>query len=941
MANLPLSVEELFEAVLDLPAEKRCAFLDRACYNQPVLRRMTEELLAEDALAGSFLAEPIFGSSLFPGNSASSPIASRQLVAACSPRFEPNHVIAHRFVVVRFLARGGMGEVYEVEDLWLHGARVALKVIRPEIGNDELHSRRFEQEVLLARKVTHANLCPIYEIFRCDDPAPPFLFLTMKLLVGDTLGARLRSSEVLSRADRELVCAELISAVAALHAGGIIHRDIKPGNVMLETTVAPFRVALMDFGLARLREAEPTVFSGNSEFSTGVAVVAGTPGYLAPELLRGDPPTEASDLFALGVVLHQVLTRSKPLPSEDGRSVVPSPSLRACNASGEMIHVVEALLAASPDRRQRAFANICHKLSTQRLQVRTRPQLTRRALAFSAAAAVCTLAAASVWKHNTIEDLFHPLPPKRFVALLSWPPGADVAVRTMLNGLLDAITNELTRAEALDHNFYIVPQTSSTEVSTPAQLDELRQSVGANLVLAVSGSMEGNLFRVLLQVMEPSKHHTLRNRTLETARDHLFSLPATAVRAASELLDLNRFHPDDRRSRIGTENHDALVVFQTAEALRNQPNDSGMDAAIEQYRLAVDIDPHFAQAHARLAGTYLHLYGLRLDQSLLTLGRANAETALVLDPNSVPGHTALGAFYNYTGLGAKALEQMALALAVDPTNVSTMLTQAQIYTGLDRWQEAEQAFRRLLRARPNDWSAYNQLGECYSMQARYTQALAAFQAATTVASRDSESVTNTAATLFQLGRTPEALATINKSLALARTGVALQVKTDILRLLGRNAEALDASREGVQLSPQDSLGWLELGDSYAALGHRTRQAMESYAHARALQAEQMQANPADGSGWMLLALFEIKSGDASSVPSLLVRSQSLGANDIDSQLVKLRILELLGDREQALLTLAACARRGVSAFQLQATPDLADLRADSRYAVIMNSPVRS
>ena len=101
-------------------------------------------------------------------------------------------MIARRFLVVHFIARGGMGEVYEVEDCLLQGNRVALKMIRPEIAAHEESSHRFEQEVLLARKINHPNLCPIYEIFRCDDEPPPFLFLTMKLLAGETLDSSLQ-----------------------------------------------------------------------------------------------------------------------------------------------------------------------------------------------------------------------------------------------------------------------------------------------------------------------------------------------------------------------------------------------------------------------------------------------------------------------------------------------------------------------------------------------------------------------------------------------------------------------------------------------------------------------------------------------------------------------------------------------------------------------------
>ena len=206
-----------------------------------------------------------------------------------------------------------MGEVYEAKDQFLQDSGVALKIIRPEIAADATTSTRFEQEVLLARKVVHANLCPIYEIFRCDQPAPPFLFLTMRLLQGETLYARFEQSKKLETGEAVDICKQLLAGVAALHAGGVIHRDLKPNNVMLETGGSGLHVSIMDFGLARPHEAANTLF--------GSGIIAGTPGYMAPELLRGGRPTKATDLFALGVVLHQVLTGERPL--EIGRRTLP------------------------------------------------------------------------------------------------------------------------------------------------------------------------------------------------------------------------------------------------------------------------------------------------------------------------------------------------------------------------------------------------------------------------------------------------------------------------------------------------------------------------------------------------------------------------------------------------------------------------------------------
>jgi serine/threonine protein kinase len=138
--------------------------------------------------------------------------------------------------------------------------------------------------------------------------------------------------------------------VAALHAGGVIHRDLKPNNVMLETGGSGLHVSIMDFGLARPHEALNTL--------SGSGLIAGTPGYMAPELLRGGRPTKATDLFALGVVLHEVLSGELPHASQGGLSLAPSSSLRSTRAPAELVQAVEGFLSPDPERRTRAFERV-------------------------------------------------------------------------------------------------------------------------------------------------------------------------------------------------------------------------------------------------------------------------------------------------------------------------------------------------------------------------------------------------------------------------------------------------------------------------------------------------------------------------------------------------------------------------------------------------------
>jgi serine/threonine protein kinase len=331
------SVAQLLAAARKCSPSDRSALLDRLCRDAPDLRKIVEErLLLEEASEAATL------------DLAAPPARDWPAGQFEDPRFSSGQVIAGRFVVVRFVARGGMGEVYEVEDRYLQGAHVALKIILPEIAGDAGSSRRFEQEVLLARKVSHPRLCPIYDIARCADPPPPFLFLTMKFVSGETLSSRLKRTEPLSRQEKILIVLQMVEGVAAIHAGGVIHRDIKPNNVMLESTGPELRLFIMDFGLARLHQAEETIGTGS--------LVAGTPGYMAPEILQG--PSQAADIFALGVVLHQVLAGERPPGGECEIPTGTSPALDRADVPPMLIEAVKEFLSADPARRCAAFARL-------------------------------------------------------------------------------------------------------------------------------------------------------------------------------------------------------------------------------------------------------------------------------------------------------------------------------------------------------------------------------------------------------------------------------------------------------------------------------------------------------------------------------------------------------------------------------------------------------
>jgi serine/threonine protein kinase/Flp pilus assembly protein TadD len=923
------SVEKLFGDALDMEPEARRAFLDVACQDEPELKHLVEQLLMEDERAGSFLKKPVVDF-LTTTDTTANRVSDTNATSA-GARFHTGDMIAGRFLVVRFIARGGMGEVYEVEDHLLQRSRVALKMILPEIAADAEASHQFMQEVLLARQVSHPNLCQIYEIFRCDEGQSPFLFLTMKLLAGDTLDSRLRKGLLIPRDEALEIFRQMIAGIAAIHAAGIIHRDIKPTNVMLDRSGNRTCVSIMDFGLARRYESEATILKPR--------VVAGTPGYLAPELMMGQRPSRATDIFALGVLLHQVITGERPIESADGISQIPAPSLASAPLPATYFHAIQEFLSDNPLVRCRAFEQIRSVLDENSSHLQLRPfarTWTRRQMLMTSGAAFCVLAGGAAWKRDQISDLLHPLPVKRFVALVGWPPSPDAHIRPMLISLIDSISSELARAEAYDHNLFLIPH-FSTDVNTPSQLNEVRESLGANLVLAASGARSSKDLNLSLQVLEPSKPHPLRSKRIRVSDGEELSLAQKAVRAAAELLDVRHYEPSDKRVAAGTSNPEAYAAFEAAEALRKQPNDTGLEPAIEKYKQAVDLDRHYALATAKLAVAYCRLADVKHDPAAIALARANAETALALDPNLVPARMALAGALEQTGDETSALREMKRALAADPANTQTLTWLGDSYVRLNRWQSAEESFRRALQLRPNNWIAHTELGLLLYKQGEYLHALSEFRTAALASPKDALTQSNVGFMYLVLGHIPEALEKLKLSLSLKRTALASYMMSAALRSMRDALSALPFAREATALDAGNSNIWLELGDCESMIHRHEDQARRAYAEAARVQREALETNNADGPGWILLGLCEAKTGASQDARTHLREGDSLPSGDIDTQMCKARLFETLGQRDAALTTLASCLRRGATTVQVDLMPEMKQLQADPRYREILRT----
>jgi tRNA A-37 threonylcarbamoyl transferase component Bud32 len=275
--------------------------------------------------------------------------------------FRRGTLVADRYVISRFIARGAMGEVYEAYDREL-AERVALKTVASTVSDNARAVRRLRAEAQLARRVSHPNVCRIYDFGThvMPDGGGQIHFLTMEFVEGETLGQRVRLGGALPLAEALETARELLQALRAAHGASVLHRDFKSDNVMLKWGDAERASAIvLDFGLARAVDHQPAVSGSRPTF-------VGTFGYMAPELLEGMPHSTASDVYAFGVVWFEMLTGQLPfegaatpaLALKCLQSPAPAPSSINTSIPRELDTLVLGCLERSPAARFRTVKEV-------------------------------------------------------------------------------------------------------------------------------------------------------------------------------------------------------------------------------------------------------------------------------------------------------------------------------------------------------------------------------------------------------------------------------------------------------------------------------------------------------------------------------------------------------------------------------------------------------
>jgi len=652
-------IKQLFDEALRLPAGERAAFLARASDDEP-LRVDVVKLIAQYESAGDFLDAPPFDIRV------AGLAAERQMV------FAQGQFVAGRFRIICLLGQGGMGEVYEAFDLELRET-IALKTIRSDLAADARYVETFKREVHRSRAITHPNVCRVYDLFHQRGELGDIWFLTMELLRGETLTDRIRRDRQLSTAESLPLVKQMCAALAAAHEHGVVHRDFKSGNVLLVSGPdrSPMRAVVTDFGLAR-----PMADSGTASTSLDVfGGAAGTPAYMAPEQVEGHPATAASDLYALGAVMYEMVAGTPPFTGDSPLSVAvrrltePPTPLRehVPDVDPRWERAIMRCLERDPAARFSRADAVVDALEGAPTAVAasggaardgTAPRIRRAPLAATALAVVVIL----------LFTVFHrPAVAVTSVAVVPFA-GSDRDRETeyvtdgVTEGVIDGLA-QLSRPALKVIAFNSVMRYRGREVDARAVGREL--NVGAVVVGRVVS--RSDTLSINAELVNAADQSRLWGNRFDTPLSGLPGVQKQIAEKIADTLHLGRgTHEKTGSGTRHTSNPDAYRLYLKGRYFWNQYTEDGWRKAIESFNQALAIDPDYALAWAGLADTYYQLSSIVLAPAeAIPRARAAATRALAADENVAEAHASLGvihAQYDWNAGAAETEFRRALAL---------------------------------------------------------------------------------------------------------------------------------------------------------------------------------------------------------------------------------------------------------------------------------------
>ena len=864
-----------------------------------------------------------------------------------------------------------MGVVYRALDTNLERT-VALKVLPEHLVSSPEDRARFLREARTASSLDHPNIGVIYGMEEHDGRC----LIVMAYYEGETLSRKLLRGP-LSIPEAVNIAIQMTEGLAAAHAGAIVHRDIKPSNVIVTQRGI---VKVVDFGLARLT---------SSTGSTQSLSRAGTIGYISPEQTTGQAVDQCSDIWAIGIVLAEMVTGKNPFqrdsPAATVFAILNEPPIPMDEVPLELLRVIYRALSKEPATR---YQN-CRELLADLEECRS--HLDPKAVAAAGArpssgthtpssgiralrAKPSTLTARELRKQ--IEHASRPvwggaaapaprwqrwlagvgvlaivaaalslLPPVRervsglfavqedHIAVLPFENvGNDPANEAVSAGLMDSLASRLTNLEVGKKSLWVIPASEVRRLKIADPATALRE-LGATVAVEGSLRRDGQTIHMTVNLIDAKKMRQLGSVTLEDRAGDFSSLEDEAVARVAKLMRIE-VTPEMLRATGASVNGGAYELYLKALGLTQRYDKAGnLDLAIKALENAVKADPRFALGYAQLGEAYRLKYQLDKNTKWIDEAQANCNKAADLDNRLPAVFVTLGNLHLAVGKYDLALQEFQRALQLDPRNADAEIGLAGSFNSAGRTADAEAAYRKAISLRPDFWSGYNSLAIFLDDHQRYDEAIAQYQRAIQLTPDNAALYLNLGAAYTDKGDPksfPQAERALQKSLALEPSYPANANLGYLYIQEQKYGEAAAAVEKALQLNDKNYIVWGNLAIAYEGLGEKDK-AANAWDRELALLEQETQTNPRDPVVQADLGLLYAKKKMREKAISHIESAIVLSPDDATVLEAVGEAYEDLGDRKQALLNIEKSLQKGNSLANLKSVPDLRSLLADPAF----------
>ena len=679
---------------------------------------------------------------------------------------------AGRYKVIEELGKGGMGKVYKVLDTSIN-EKIALKLLKPEIAADQETIERFSNELKLARKIRHKNVCQMFDLGKTEG-AP---FITMEYVAGEDLKSMIRMSKRLSIGTAVGIAKQICEGLAEAHALGVVHRDLKPSNIMIDKDG---NVRIMDFGIAR---------SLKGKGITGAGVMIGTPEYMSPEQVEGKDVDQRTDIYSLGVIIYEMVTGRVPFEGDTPftvgvkhKSEMPrNPREVNPQIPEDLSGVILRCLEKDKEKRYQSAADmraelekIEYGLPTADRIITKRKGLTskeitvkfnvRKVFVPTIIIFVLAVAAVLIWLFIPKKETGPAVTAtaKKSIAVL---PFEDLSAAKDQEPLADGIPETLINALSSIEGLHVSARTSSFSFKEKQpDIREIGQKLGVESLLEGSIQVAGNKLRIMVRLINIANGFPIWSQDYNKTVNDVFSIQDDIAQSVVKALKIKLLgEKQEPIVRNCTTNREAYNLYLQGRYFWEKRGKEDVERAIEFFNKAIEKDPTYALAYAGVADSYqvlgdnllippneafpkakaAALKALELDNSLAeahvplaalletyehNFSRAEKEykIAIGLSPGYATAYHWYALFLSFQGRHDEAIKEILQARELDPLSPRINANVGYILYNARRYDQAIGELKKSAGLFPEHATNYGYAGYLYALTGRYEEALSAF-----------------------------------------------------------------------------------------------------------------------------------------------------------------------------------------------------------------------